>query len=206
MTAARKPVKALNKDAATVAANAAAEKARKAASRKALRDAKKATTTRDPVEGEPAFVAPAAPAPATRATMKASDSAAYEAAIRADAASLGLDDAAIEIYVAEHLDTTEKKRKYEGPMLALVAARKSYVKGSNGNPHNGDLIGQAFQSLPRSEVVDLCIALLGLPGNPYLALNPGQQSMNLRNKLRHAIRNGFVSEASLIAYTTKATA
>lgn len=192
MTAARNPVKSLNKDAATVAANAAVEKARKAASRKALRDAKKAAPAPAP-----------APAPVARATMKASDSAAYEAAIRADAASLGLDDAAIDIYVAEHLDATEKKRKYEGPMLALVAARKSYVKGSNGNPHNGDLIGRAFESLSREEVVQKCIALLGLPGNPYLALNPGQQSMNLRNKLRHALRNGTVTEGALVAYTTK---
>ena len=133
--------------------------------------------------------------------MRASDSAAYEAAIRADAASLGLDAAAIDIYVAEHLDTTEKRHKYEGPMLALVAARKSYVKGSNGNPHNGDLIGRAFGAMARPDVIRVCVALLGLPGNPYLALNPGQQSMNLRNKLRHAIRNGFVTPDALVGIT-----
>jgi hypothetical protein len=45
------------------------------------------------------------------------------------------------------------------------------------------------------------VILLGLPGNPYLTLNPGQQSMNLRNRLRHAIRNGFVTPGTLISLT-----
>ena len=195
--ATRNPPKSLNKDARTIAANAAAEKARKAASRKALRDAK--TAEAEASKPEPVLTrTPSVP----RETDKDAISV-YEAVIRADAASLGLDEAATELYVAEHTAITEMKRKYVGPMLALVAARKAYTKGANGNPHNGDLIGRAFQSFSRAEVVDLCIALLGLPGNPYLALNPGQQSMNLRNKLRHAVRNGIVTEGALIAYTTK---
>lgn len=99
-----------------------------------------------------------------------------------------------------------EKTRYAGPMLALVAARKAYVKGSNGNPHTADELGYACAAYTRECVVQAMVAALELPGNPYTKLNPGQQSMNLRNKARHALKAGTVTmpaiQAALVAACT----
>jgi hypothetical protein len=91
-------------------------------------------------------------------------------------------------------------------MLALVAARQHYVKGGNGNQHSGDWIGTAFQNLPRTEVVRCCMEILHLEANPYTHLNPGQQSMNLRNKVRGACQRGEIPVDHVKATIAKFTA
>ena len=106
---------------------------------------------------------------------------------------------------AEYDDTT--KARYAGPMLALRAAARSYVKPANGNPCCGDRLAETCGAYTREVVVQGLIAALGLPGNPYLHLNPGQQSMNLRNKARQALKSGAVTieqiETALnVAYIT----
>lgn len=84
------------------------------------------------------------------------------------------------------------KQKYVGPMLALreAAKRGAYTKAANGQPSCGDTLAQALGTLKPEYVIRACIAALALPGNPYLHLNIGQQSMNLRNKLRGALVRG----------------
>lgn len=97
------------------------------------------------------------------------------------------------------------KTKYNGPMLALKTARKAYVKAANGIQCNGDDLAIMCGQYPRETVVKGLIQALGLPGNPYLSLNPGQQSMNLRNKARHALKAGLVT-SDHVALCLKAAA
>jgi hypothetical protein len=175
----RQPIKALNKSAEVVAANAKAERDRKAASKKAL----KAVTT-------PKAVKPSKPEPiAKSADAKAAEHAAYVQALRVDAEALGVDP---DTYVAEQLADTPKSG-YVGPMLALRTAVKKYVVAPNGQPCCGDDLAEICGAYPREAVVAGLVAALGLGSNPYPHLNPGQQSMNLRNKARTALKNGVVT-------------
>ena len=78
-------------------------------------------------------------------------------------------------------------------MLALRTAVKKYVVAPNGQPCCGDDLAEICGAYPREAVVAGLVAALGLGSNPYLHLNPGQQSMNLRNKARTALKNGVVT-------------
>jgi hypothetical protein len=93
----------------------------------------------------------------------------------------------------------DDKTRYQGPMLALVSARKAYVKAANGILCNGDQLANICGKHDRATTVKALIVALKLPGNPYLALNPGQQSMNLRNKARNALKNGVLTLAEVQA-------
>lgn len=116
-------------------------------------------------------------------------------------------DTAFEAYLASQgfnpdgtpLKSHAAKTPYTGPMVALKTARKSYVKAANGILCNGSPLALLCGQYKREVVVKALIEALGLPGNPYLALNPGQQSMNLRNKARHAISEGRLSLAHVEA-------
>lgn len=183
-TKTRQPIKALNKTAEAIIKNAQAEKTRKRESKKALRESLQPVK---PVKAEP-------PARVKTAEQVQAEHDAYVAALRIDAEALGVDP---ETYIAEQLAgvdaTKESKAKYVGPMLALRDAAKHYVTGKNGNPHNNDALAQALDGLTREQVVTALIRAMKLESNPYTHLNPGQQSMNLRNKARGQIKNGFVS-------------
>lgn len=85
----------------------------------------------------------------------------------------------------------------DGPMAALRDAKKRYVKSATGQFRTADELGEILDAVPPDRIVDLMIEVLGLQGNPYLFLNRGQQSMNLRNKLRFAIKKGTVSLAAV---------
>lgn len=104
-----------------------------------------------------------------------------------EAANLAAEAAAL----AEEAATTTHDG-YNGPMIALRerAKRGLYQKAQNGQPACGDEIAQLLGVLPPALVIRACIAAMALPGNPYLHLNIGQQSMNLRNKLRGAMKRG----------------
>jgi hypothetical protein len=175
----RQPIKALNKSAETIAVQAKAEKQRKAASKKALKEATAPKTPKAP-KPEPA---------AKSADAKKAEHDAYVQALRIDAEALGVDP---DTYVAEQLADTPKSG-YVGPMLALRTAVKKYVVAANGQPCCGDDLASICGAYPREAVVAGLVAALGLGSNPYLHLNPGQQSMNLRNKARTAIKSGVLS-------------
>lgn len=87
----------------------------------------------------------------------------------------------------------------DGPMATLRDAKKRYVKSATGQYRTADELGEALDAVPADRIVQLVIEVLGLPGNPYLFLNRGQQSMNLRNKLRFAIKRGEVTIAQVVA-------
>lgn len=88
---------------------------------------------------------------------------------------------------------TEVTTGYQGPMKALrdrVKAGK-YTKAANGQPSCGDEVAQILGALEPTEVIAACMTAMDIT-NPYLALNIGQQSMNLRNKLRGQLKRGEI--------------
>ena len=126
--------------------------------------------------------------PSPETVAKAAERAAYIAALRVDAEALGVDP---DTYVAEQL--AETKTGYTGPMLALRRAVVNYVKAPNGQPCCGDDLAQVCGQYTREQVVTGLLVALALPSNPYAHLNPGQQSMNLRNKARAALKGGALT-------------
>jgi hypothetical protein len=93
---------------------------------------------------------------------------------------------------AEKVEKPARERTYDGSMLSLSDRVKAgaYVKGSNGQLRSTDDVALAFDAVPAKRVVPLALEFFGLTAasNPYAHLNYGQQSMNLRNKIRGAIR------------------
>ena len=87
----------------------------------------------------------------------------------------------------------------EGVMLALRSAKDKYVKSATGQLRSTDELATALDAVPPSGVIEMGLKLLNLEMNPYSHLNTGQQSMNLRNKLRGAINKGLVTIADVIA-------
>lgn len=85
-----------------------------------------------------------------------------------------------------------EKVGYAGPMLALRERLKSgaYKKAANGQPSCGDALAQALGVLKPADVIRACIIALAFDANPYTHLNVGQQSMNLRNRVRNALTRG----------------
>lgn len=65
-----------------------------------------------------------------------------------------------------------------------------YAKAANGQPSCGDQVADALGVLKPEQVIEACMVALGISTNPYAHLNIGQQSMNLRNKLRGALKRG----------------
>lgn len=224
----RAPVKAVNKSTTEIAANAAAEKARKLASKAALKAAApvakpktarkpKATAAVPQVITTDALEAKRAAEAANALTAMRVDYDSYEGQLKND------DDTpqTFEQYLAEQglnpdgthraASAVAKAGSYQGPMLALRAAAKSYVTGKNGNPHCNDMVAELLSQLTREQTVKTLGELLFAQGvttstNPYITLNPGQQSMNLRNKLRGALKGGTVTFAAVEAAVTTALA
>lgn len=205
----RQPVKGLNKSVAEIAADAAAERARKAASKAALK-AQRARDAAIPSTSTSSVAAPAGPTDAERAARKTAEHAAYLEALAVDARALNPDatDDEVAAYVAEQIKPaagTDKPR-YTGPMLALRTASVHYVKGANGNPHTVDNLAFALEALDRATVCRVLMAAMKIERNPYAHLNPGQQSMNLRNKARGQFKAGTLTMVEVNAAISAAKA
>lgn len=71
-----------------------------------------------------------------------------------------------------------------------------YVKGKNGQLRTNDEIALALETVAVENMVPLLLETMGIAENPYPHLNQGQQSMNLRNRLRGAIRKGTKIEGT----------
>lgn len=206
----RQPVKALNQTTEQVAAAAAADRARKQASREAAKQAREAAKPAreaakpvTPQVDEQAVQARREQDAANALATAVADAEATGVTLEQMLADMGIDDQ------GRPLQTD--KQRYDGPMLALVAARKSYVKAANGILCNGDQLAVICGAHSRDETVKALGRLLFAKGlttavNPYLSLNPGQQSMNLRNKARHALKAGTVTMADVQAAYEYATA
>ena len=81
---------------------------------------------------------------------------------------------------------------------------KTYLPAANGILCNGDGLAVFCGRYTREQVVTALGKMLHGKGliasvNPYAALNPGQQSMNLRNKTRHHLKTGDIKTADLEA-------
>lgn len=148
---------------------------------------------------------------APRMTKKARDEAVLAAKREADAQAI----AAITLPTQEQLDREAAQAQaeeaanlareaeemasevkvidgYVGPMLALRSRAKAgaYVKAANGQPCCADDVASILGALQPRDVIRACIIAMALPSNPYTHLNIGQQSMNLRNKLRGCLKRG----------------
>lgn len=86
-------------------------------------------------------------------------------------------------------------RTYHGSMLSLADRVKqgAYVKSATGQLNCADALATVLTAVPVDNVIELGKIVLGLEVNPYVHLNMGQQSMNLRNKMRGAITKGTLS-------------
>jgi len=86
----------------------------------------------------------------------------------------------------------EEASGYQGSMLRLRErlAEGAYQKAANGQPCCGDRVATLLGTLKPQQVIRACILAMNLPANPYAYLNVGQQSMNLRNKLRGCFKRG----------------
>ena len=85
----------------------------------------------------------------------------------------------------------------DGAMAALRAAKDRYVVGANGRMRSSDDIALLFDAVEPVDVIAICMQALSITIDPYPLLNVGQKSMNLRNKLRGAVRKGAVSMGHL---------
>ncbi len=99
----------------------------------------------------------------------------------------------------------EGKRNYHGSMLALADRVKQgvYVKGVTGQLRSNDELAQILDGVTPNGVIQTAKAVLALDENPYSRLNVGQQSMNLRNKMRGALRKGTLSLDAIRAYVAE---
>lgn len=84
-------------------------------------------------------------------------------------------------------------------MLPLRVALSRYVLAPNGQPCNGDQMAYACGTHAPAVVIKALIAALKLGSNPYAHLNVGQQSMNLRNRARNALKQGMLTIAAVEA-------
>lgn len=126
------------------------------------------------------------------AKLKAEQTAAAQAA-RAERAKTAADNKAARDARAAEL--TAAGRTYVGSMTQLADRVKAgaYVKSLTGQLRSQDDLAVALDAVPAANVVILGLAVLGLAENPYTALNIGQQSMNLRNRMRGAIKKGTLT-------------
>ena len=207
MAKTRQPVKPVNTSAAAVAKQAETERQRKAASKKALREAAKPTPLDERKQAnakiearidEAAALERAAEYAANALKSAQEDAAATGMTVEAILADMGLD--ATGHPMPNHKAGTERPT-YTGPMLALRERSKSgaYVKAANGNPCCSDRLAALCGAYPRETVVKGLLKALSLDFNPYAHLNPGQQSMNLRNKARTALKAGLIKHEDVDA-------
>lgn len=93
-------------------------------------------------------------------------------------------------------------RSYTGSMLALSQRVKDgvYIKSATGQLRSQNPLAEALDGVTPNGVIQTGMALLKLETNPYSQLNVGQQSMNLRNKMRGAIGKGVFSIEDVKAY------
>lgn len=96
-------------------------------------------------------------------------------------------------------------KTYHGSMLALADRVKSgaYVKGANGQLRTTDELAIALDGASPTDVIRIGLDVLQVEDNPYVKLNVGQQSMNLRNRMRGAIKKGTLTIAQVVEYMVR---
>lgn len=96
-------------------------------------------------------------------------------------------------------------KQYVGSMLALADRVNSgaYVKGATGQLRSNDELAQALDGVSPTDVIRIGLDMLSLENNPYHNLNVGQQSMNLRNRMRGAIKKEVINIAGIKDYIVR---
>lgn len=155
-----------------------------------------------PIEGDKALI--------EKTKAKTDAEKAEKAKIKADAKALKDADAAVKKEAKAKVKAEREARlaelgegkQYHGTMLALADRVKSgaYVKSATGQLRSDDGLAQALDGVYPTDVVRIGLDVLGLADNPYTKLNIGQQSMNLRNRMRGAIRKETLSIAAITEY------
>ena len=88
----------------------------------------------------------------------------------------------------------------EGYRERCVVDREHKTAGGNTSVHCGDDLAVFLRGKSLEQVYELATKVFG-PGNGLRAryghLNPGQQRMNVGNRLRAAVKDGFVTVAGL---------
>jgi hypothetical protein len=168
------------------------------AAAKAEAAAKKAAETQAKIEAKEK----AALERKNKADKRAADKAEVEARKAERAAKAAENKAAAEARAAE---LAAAGRKYVGSMLSLADRVKQglYVKGTNGQLRSNDEVAVALDGVKPVDVIKVGLGLLQLETNPYASLNVGQQSMNLRNRLRGAVRKGTLSVEAIKSFVAE---
>ncbi len=165
-------------------------------------DAEKMTTTAEERKAQIAAAKAERDAvKAANATAKAELAAEKLAAKEAKAAAKAEAAAAKAQARADAKAEREARMAELGPqstMSALRDAKKNYVKSATGLLRSNDDLAQALDAVTATNVVPMALALLQLEHNPYARLNVGQQSMNLRNRLRGALKKGLITIAQVV--------
>jgi hypothetical protein len=102
-------------------------------------------------------------------------------------------DAAAAAKAAKAAERANRPPRDPGVVMANLGERTKaghYVKGANGQLRSNDDLAVALESIPAKKMVPFLLQVTGLTENKYAALNYGQQSMNLRNRLRGMVRKG----------------
>jgi hypothetical protein len=133
---------------------------------------------------------------------KDADKAEAAAKAKADKEAKAAERAAKKAEREAALAKATEGRNYTGSMSALAArvAQGAYVKSANGQLRSTDELATALDGVSATDVVRMGLDLLKLEENPYAALNIGQQSMNLRNRMRGAIKKQVLAIADITAY------
>lgn len=173
-------------------------KADAAAADKQAAAAKKAAETQAKIEAKEK----AALERKEKADKRAAEKAEIEARKAERAAKAAENKAAAEARAAE---LAASGRKYVGSMLSLADRVKQgmYVKGTNGQLRSNDEVAVALDGVKPVDVIKVGLDLLQLESNPYASLNVGQQSMNLRNRLRGAVRKGTLSVEAITKFVAE---
>lgn len=136
---------------------------------------------------------------AERAAKKAEEKAAKDKAAAAKKEQRAKEKTEREARLAE------LGKNYKGSMLALADKVKQgqYVKGTTGQLRSTNELAEALDGVQPTDVINIGLDLLKLEENPYYKLNVGQQSMNLRNRMRGAIKKGTLTLEDVKLYISR---
>jgi len=167
-------------------------------------------TANPPIEGDAAVIAKAkkeaserdAAARAEKDKIKADKAAAKKVDQDAKAAERATKKAEREARIAA---LAADGKNYTGSMLALADRVKQgvYVVGATGQLRSNDELAQALDGVSATDVIRVGLDVLKIEDNPYTALNVGQQSMNLRNRMRGAIKKETLTIAAITDYIVR---
>lgn len=167
-------------------------------------------TANPPIEGDAAVIAKAKKETAERDAALKAEKAAAKAAAKAESDKVKAEKAAERAAAktareARIAALAADGKNYTGSMLALADRVKQglYVAGATGQLRCNDDLAQALDGVSATDVIRVGLDVLKLEDNPYTKLNVGQQSMNLRNRMRGAIKKQTLTLDTIKEYIVR---